>query len=405
MGSLFSYLIKDQGGNTTKGVIEADSKEKLIEHFHQKGCIIFSIEETKKNKKLRKKRRVKIDDLVIFSRQLTTLIESGIPAVEALAILIEQVEQAYFKEVIGSVLRQVKEGAALSAALASHKDVFPDIYLSMVEAAEVSGNLPEILNRLSIYLEKSSALRKKVISALYYPAVIVLMALAITSFLIFKVIPTFKEIFAALGGVLPLPTRILIAVSDMVRQPVVIVGALVLIFGGGFFLKTYLKKPNGKRNFHKFLLRLPVFGDLIKKMSIAKFSRTFSTLVRSGVPILKSLEIVAKTSGNTVIEDAVIESKQAIQDGQPISVPLEKTGVFPPMVTRMISVGEKSGRLEDMLSKVAQFYEEQTDALVAGLSSLIEPIVIAFLGVVVGGIVVSLFLPIIKITQYIGGVH
>ena len=405
MANLFSYLIKDREGNTAKGVIEAESKEKLIEHFHQQGCIIFSIEEARKDKKLKKRRRVKTDDLVIFSRQFTTLIESGIPAVEALAILVEQVEQAYFKEVIGSVLRQVKEGVALSAALASHKDVFPDIYLSMVSAAEISGNLPEILNRLSIYLEKSSALRKKVISALYYPAVIVLMAIAITSFLVFKVIPTFKEIFATLGGILPLPTRILIKVSDLVRQPAVIMISFALIFGGSIFIKSYLKKPSGKRNFHKFILKLPVFGDLIRKMSIAKFSRTLSTLVRSGVPILKSLEIVAKTSGNTVIEDAVIESKQAIQDGQPISTPLEKTGVFPPMVTRMISVGEKSGRLEEMLSKIAQFYEEQTDAMVAGLSSLIEPIVIAFLGVVVGGIVISLFLPIIKITQYIGGVH
>ncbi|MBU1112272.1 MAG: type II secretion system F family protein [Candidatus Omnitrophica bacterium] len=405
MANPFSYIIKDQEGKTTKGVIEAESKEKLIEHFHKQGCLIFSIEEAKKAKKPKRKRRVKTDDLVIFSRQFTTLIESGIPAVECLAILTEQVEQAYFKEVISSVLRQVKEGAALSASLANHKDVFPDIYLSMVEAAEVSGNLPEILNRVSIYLEKSSALKKKVISALYYPIVIVFMAIAITSFLIFKVIPTFKEIFSALGGALPLPTQILIKVSDLVRQPVVIITFPVLIFGGSVIFKNYIKNPKGKRRFHRFILKLPVFGDLIRKISIAKFSRTFSTLVRSGVPILKCLEIVAKTSGNTVIEDAVMESKQAIQDGQPISIPLEKTGVFPPMVTRMVSIGEKSGRLEEMLSKIAQFYEEQTDAMVAGLSSLIEPIVIAFLGVIVGGIVISLFLPIIKITQYIGGVH
>ncbi|MCF7908116.1 MAG: type II secretion system F family protein [Candidatus Omnitrophica bacterium] len=402
---LFSYIVKDKEGKTTKGVIEAESKQKLIEHFHGQESIIFSIEETKEKARKKRKGKIKTDDLVIFSRQFTTLIESGIPVVECLGILGEQTEQAYFKEVIWAILREVKEGTSLSASLSGHKDVFPDIYLSMVEAAEASGNLPEILDRVSFYLEKSSALRKKVISALYYPVIIVLMAIAITSFLIFKVIPTFKEIFSALGGVLPLPTRILISFSDLARKPTSILGLLIILGGGGMLFTRYIKTPKGKRNFHKFILRLPVFGNLARKLAIAKFSRTFSTLVRSGVPILKCLEIVAKTSGNVVIEEAVMESRTAIQEGQPISFPLEKTGVFPPMVTRMISVGEKSGRLEEMLSKIAQFYEEQTDAMVAGLSSLIEPIVIGFLGIVVGGIVVSLFLPIIKITQYIGGVH
>lgn len=402
---LFSYIIKDKEGKTTKGVIEAESKQKLVEHFHSQDVIIFSIEETKEKTRKKRKGKVKTDDLVVFSRQFTTLIESGIPVVECLAILSEQTTQAYFKEVIGAILREVKEGAALSASLSRHKDVFPDIYLSMVEAAEASGNLPEILDRVSVYLEKSSALRKKVISALYYPAIIVLMAIAITSFLIFKVIPTFKEIFTALGGVLPLPTRLLISFSALIRKPTSVL-SLLLIFGvSGTFFARYIKTPKGKRNFHKLILRLPVFGNLARKMAIAKFSRTFSTLVRSGVPILKCLDIVAKTSGNVVVEEAVMESRKSIQEGQPISFPLEKTGVFPPMVTRMISVGEKSGRLEEMLTKIAQFYEEQTDAMVAGLSSLIEPIVIGFLGIVVGGIVVSLFLPIIKITQYIGGVH
>ncbi len=402
---LFSYIIKDSQKKTLKGVIEAESEGKLIEHFHAQGAIIFSIKETKKESKKLKGRKVKIEDLVVFSRQFTTLIESGIPVVECLAILGEQTESAYFKEVVGAVLREVQEGASLSAALSKHREVFPDIYLSMVEAAEVSGNLPEILDRVSVYLEKSNALRKKVISALYYPAVIVLMAIAITSFLIFKVIPTFKEIFSALGGALPLPTQILIKFSDLVRKPVTFIGLIIFVLVSGVVFKNYIKKPKGRRNFHKFILKIPVFGDLARRIAIAKFSRTFSTLVKSGVPILKCLEIVARTSGNAVIEEAVVESKQSIQDGEPISLPLEKTGVFPPMVTRMISVGEKSGRLEEMLTKIAQFYEQQTDAMVAGLSSLIEPVVIGFLGIVVGGIVVSLFLPIIKITQYIGGVH
>ena len=215
----FIYNIKDSEGKATKGVLEAESKQKLIEHFHAQGAIIFSVEEAKSEVKKRKGRKVKTDELVVFSRQFTTLIESGIPVVECLGILTEQVEQAYFKQAIGDILREVKEGSALSSALSKYRDIFPDIYLSMVEAAEASGNLPEILDRVSIYLEKSSALRKKVMSALYYPAVIVLMAIAITSFLVFKVIPTFKEIFIALGGALPLPTRLLIQMGTPSTVP------------------------------------------------------------------------------------------------------------------------------------------------------------------------------------------
>lgn len=400
---LFSYNIKSKAGKIEKGVIEAESKDKLIEHFQEQDCMIFSLEETKKKRKINVGGRVKTDDLVVFSRQFTTLIESGIPVVECLAITEQQVENIYFKGVISLILKDVREGSALSDSLSKHKGVFPDIYLSMVEAAEASGNLPEILDRVSVYLEKSSALRKKVISALYYPIVIILMAIGITSFLIFKVIPTFKEIFDTLGGVLPLPTRVLISISDVLTTKESMI--TVFIFGvvSFFSLKKYISTPKGKKQYHMFLLKLPVLGNLVRKISIAKFSRTFATLVRSGVPIIKCLEIVAKTSGNKVIEDAVIEAKVAIQEGQPISTPLEATGVFPPMVTKMISIGEQSGRLEGMLSKIAQFYEEQTDAMVSGLSSLIEPLVIAFLGVIVGGIVVALFLPIIKITQYIGG--
>lgn len=402
----FYYVVKNKEGQVLKGTIEVESQPELIESFHAKNYIIFSVKEVKKSRKRNiATKRIKSDDLVIFSRQFTTLIESGIPVVECLGILEEQTENVSFKRVITLVLKDVREGAALSDSLAKHKNAFPDIYLSMVEAAEVSGNLPEILERVSVYLEKTSALKKKVASALYYPAIIILMAIAITIFLMFKVIPTFKEIFATLGGQLPLPTQILIGISDILRRPESILSTIIIMVVGSFSAKKYISKPTGRRKYHQLLLKLPVIGDLVRKMSIAKFARTFATLIRSGVTIIKCLDIVAKTSGNQIIEDAVVKSKTAIQEGQPISVPLEATGVFPPMVTKMISIGEKSGRLEDMLSKIAQFYEEQTDAMVAGLSSLIEPIVIAFLGVVVGGIVVSLFLPIIKITQYIGGTH
>ncbi|HIE35762.1 MAG TPA: type II secretion system F family protein [Candidatus Omnitrophica bacterium] len=397
---LFSYTVRNKEGKILKGVLEAESKEKAVEYFHKEECIILSLKETKRKIKVSKKGKVKVDDLVVFSRQFTTLIESGIPAVEALDILKDQIEKPCFKEVLGLILKDVKEGASLSSALSKHPKVFPEIYLSMVKAAEASGNLAEILNRVSVYLEKSNALRKKIISSLYYPVIIVLMATGITGFLIFKVIPTFKGIFDILGGDLPLPTQILISFSDMVRKNAILV--IVLLGGILFLLRHFIRTPKGKYTYHKFLLKLPIIGDLIKKIAIAKFSRTFSTLVRSGVSIVRCLEIVGKTSGNKIIEDALVEAKKSIQEGQPISVPLEKTGIFPPMVVKMISVGERSGRLEEMLSKIAQFYEEQTDAMIAGLSSLIEPIIIVFLGVIIGGIVVSLFLPIIKITQFLG---
>jgi type IV pilus assembly protein PilC len=398
----FSYTAKDKEGRVLKGSIEAESKDALLEHLQSKDFIVLSIDKQKKAKV--KKGKVNIDDLVVFSRQLTTLIESGIPAVEALGILEDQIENTFFKGVISSVLGDVKEGTSFSKALTKYPRVFPDIYLSMVEAAEISGNLPEVLNRVSVYLEKSSALRKKVKSALYYPAAIVIMAIVITGFLMFKVIPTFKQIFASLGGALPLPTQILITVSDALTKKETLIGIILILFLGGIGLKKYLNTPKGKLNFHRFILKLPLVGELIRKVALANFARTFATLMRSGVSIVQGLDIVARTSGNKVIEEAVLKSKKFIQQGQPIYLPLEESGVFPPMVVKMIAVGERSGRLEGMLLKIAQFYEEQTDAMVAGLSSLIEPVIIVFLGVVVGGIVVALFLPILKITQYLGGV-
>jgi type IV pilus assembly protein PilC len=398
----FSYSVKNKEGRVVKGVVDAESKEKLVEYLQKEGYIIFSVSPTQKRTKSLIQRGIKSEDLVVFSRQFTTLIESGIPVVECLEILRSQVDNAALKGVLNFVLKDVKEGASLSSAFAKHPKAFPEIYISMVEAGEVSGNLPEILNRISIYLEKSSTLRKKIISAMYYPAIVVLMAISITSFLILRVIPTFKNIFETLGGKLPLPTQLLIAASAFLSKKenmLIILVVLVIIL---FLFFRYISTEKGKRHYHRLLLKLPVLGGLVKKIAIARFSRTFSTLIKSGVPIIKCLEIVGKTSGNKIIEDAIIKSKKFIQEGQTISVPLEETGIFPPMVVRMISIGEKSGRLEEMLSKVAQFYEEQTDAMVAGLSSLIEPIIIVFLGVIVGSIVISLFLPIIQITQYLG---
>ncbi|OQX81329.1 MAG: hypothetical protein B6D56_02620 [Candidatus Omnitrophica bacterium 4484_70.1] len=395
---LFYYTVKNREGKIIKGNIEAPSKEKALEYLHTQGNIVLSLQE-KKIKVYSLKEKVKVDELVVFSRQLTTLIESGIPIVGALEVLAEQANSPSFKRVLVSVVKDLKEGVSLATSLSKHPRVFSELYVSMVEAAETSGSLPQILDRLSVYLEKMSALRKKVVSSLTYPAVVITMAIAITSFLIFKVVPTFKEIFATLGGKLPLPTQILINFADFLKKYLlVILGIMGLSF---FILKKYINTRGGKRRYHRFLLNLPVIGDIVRKVAIAKFSRTFATLVRSGVPITNSLEIVGKTSGNKIIEEAVIKAKKLVQEGVPISKPLEESKVFPPMVIKMISVGEKSGKLEEMLSKIAQFYEEQTDSAISSLSSLIEPLVIAFLGIVIGAIVIALFLPIIKVTQLV----
>jgi len=396
---IFSYNVKTNTGKIIKGTLEAESEDKALERLHSEGDTVLHLKECKVKQQV-KKSKVKAEDIVIFTRQLTTLIESSISVVNSLDILSQQVGGLYFRSVIIGVLKDLKEGASFAKSLAKYPKVFPEIYTSMVEAAEASGNLPQILDRLSIYIEKADALKRKVKSSLTYPVAVIFMAAGITSFLMFKIVPTFKNIFDSLGGTLPLPTQILINISDVLKDHILFI--LAGLFLGFIGLKKYINTSKGKKNYHRLLINLPIFGEIIRKVSIAKFARTFSTLVKSGVSVTTALDIVGKTSGNKIIEEAVVKAKVSVQDGIPISQPLEESGIFPPMVVKMIAVGEKSGKLEEMLSKIAQFYEDQTDTAVSGLTSLIEPIVIAFLGIVVGGIVVALFLPIIKITQLVG---
>ena len=395
----FEYKVSAKDGRIVKGSVEEISKEKVSSLLHSKGMVIISIKKVKKSSSKAVRSKVKADEVVIFSRQLTTLIESGIPLVQALEILAEQVKSPYFHQVITGIFNDIKEGSPFNVALSKYPRIFSEFYISMISAGEASGKLSDILNRVSVYIEESLSLQRKIRASLAYPAVVVSMAILITSFLILKVVPTFKGIFASLGGVLPLPTRILIGVSDAARHNFFyFIGVLTFLIVG---IKKIIATPKGRKKLDKTLLSLPVFGDLITKIAVAKFCRTFSTLITSGVPILNSLDIVAKTSGNKMVEETVIETKKFVQQGEPISEPLSRSGVFPPMVVRMIAVGEKTGKLEDMLAKIAQFYEDEVNTAVSGLTSMIEPLIIAFLGIVVGSIVVSIFLPIIKITQLI----
>ncbi|MBI4845255.1 MAG: type II secretion system F family protein [Candidatus Omnitrophica bacterium] len=399
--ALFKYVAKDEEGNAVNDVIEAKDEIVALDMLRVKNLIIISINEVKQQKgAVSSSKKIKSDELVIFSRQLATMVNAGIPLVQSLDILSEQMESMVFRQMITAVRQDVEAGASLSAALEKHPKVFGVLYTNMVKAGETSGMLDDILDRLAGYLEKSNQLQRKVKSAMVYPAVVTVMAFGITLVLLLKVIPTFKEIFATLGGTLPMPTQILISISDGLRHYFMFAVIVVGIFC--FLMMKLVQTPKGRQQFDQLKLNVPVFGPLIKKVAVARFSRTLSTLIRSGVPILGALEIVGKTSGNVIIEMAVDKARVGIREGESIAQPLSKSNAFPPMVTRMISVGEESGELEKMLTKIADFYEDQVDAAVSGLTSLIEPLIIAFLGIVVGSIVIAMFLPIFKITELIG---
>lgn len=397
--STFKYLAKESTGKTVSGILDYSDRSLLIEALRKKGLVIISIEETKKRKTAGSGKRVKLEEIVIFSRQLATMVDSGIPLVQAMDILSDQIDDPSFKNIVATVRDDIETGSSLSDALSKHPNVFSPLYINMVKAGESSGALDDILDRLASYLEKTNALQRKVKSSLIYPAVVVSMAILITLVMLLKVIPTFKGIFGMLGGTLPLPTRILIFISDTLRDMFLYVAVAFSTFI--FLIKKSLKTVKGRAIFDRMILRLPILGTLFRKVAVAKFTRTLATLVKSGVPILVSLEIVGRTAGNSVIEKALEDVRTSIKEGENIADPLAKSGVFPPMVVRMVSVGEQTGELEKMLGKIADFYDDQVDAAVSGLTSLIEPLIIGFLGIVIGGIVIAMFLPVFKMTELI----
>ncbi|MFA5100117.1 MAG: type II secretion system F family protein [Candidatus Omnitrophota bacterium] len=398
--SVFQYSAKDMNGRTVVGVVEAPGENEATAILQNKSYIVLSLKQVKAKALAASGQKIKLDDLVVFSRQLATMIDAGIPLVQALSILSEQVENKGLKAVVLTVRQDIEAGMSFCDALAKHPHVFSELFINMSRAGEASGMLDEVLDRLASYLEKSASLQRKVNSSLVYPAVVISMAFLITAVLLIKVVPTFKGIFDMLGGQLPLPTQILIMISDVVRKYFFL--AIVAMGAIGYAFKWYISTPKGAYKFDAFQLKVPVLGTLFQKVAVAKFSRTFSTLVRSGVSVLNALDIVGKTSGNKVVEEAISECRVAVRDGEPIATPLQRSKVFPPLVCRMIGVGEQTGQLEKMLTKIADFYDDQVDAAVAGMTSLIEPLVIALLGILIGGIVIALFLPIFKITELIG---
>lgn len=402
----YKYVTKTQDGKTVSGAMESADRQGVVAELREKDLIIVSISESLPGFKLSSlsfggKKKIKLEDLVIFSRQLATMVDAGIPLVGALDILGEQMDNKTFGAIIINIRNDVETGSSLSDAIAKHKDVFSALFVNMVKAGESSGMLDEILDRLAAYLEKTSALQHKVKGALVYPAVVSGMALAITLLMLLKVIPVFKGIFEGLGSKLPTPTMVLIKISDFM-QNYFIVGIMIIV-GIAIFVGRYIKTEKGRLRVDSILLNMPIFGILFRKVAISKFTRTLSTLIKSGVPILSALEIVGKTAGNKMVEAAIDRVRSNVREGENIAEPLARSKIFPPMVTRMVSVGEQSGELEKMLSKIADFYDEQVDSAVSSLTSLMEPLIIAFLGIVIGSIVICMFLPIFKLSSLVSG--
>lgn len=406
----FTYRAKTSAGLVMEGVLDADEQKSAVDKLRSQKLVVLEINEktiSPVDKILaalglggKKKGKVTSKDLVIFSRQLSTLVSAGVPIVQSLGILESQAENPAFKEVLAGVKSDIESGLSISDALKKHPEAFPELYTSMVKAGELGGILDTILERLTSYLESSEALKAKVKSAMMYPAIVLSICGIVTVFLMIFVIPTFKNIFAGFGAELPMPTQMLIDVSDAMKSRwYVIVAAPYVAYKA--FLKIYAT-PKGQRYIDAKTLDVPVFGPILKKVAVARFTRTLGTLIKSGVPIMQALETVASTAGNVVIAEAVMNTRESIREGGHLSDPLKKSGIFPNMVTSMISVGEETGALDIMLNKIADFYDQEVDTAVKGLTSLIEPIVIVVMGIVIGTIVICMFLPMFGMGELAG---
>ena len=369
------------------------SRDEVVAQLRRQRLNVVKIDEAAQaaNKK-KSSGKISMRDVVIFTRQFSTMINAGLPLVQALDILAKQSENKALKDVTRAVVFDVESGHTVADALKKHPKAFSDLYVNMVAAGEAGGILDTILMRLATFMEKNDALVRKVKGAMIYPGVITsVAAIAIVVLLVF-VIPVFEKMFASVGLALPLPTRVVIGMSQFLQHFwwAVIAGIFALVWS----MKKYYATPDGKLAIDKLMLKAPVLGDVLRKSAVSRFTRTLGTLIGSGVSILDGLEITAKTAGNRVIQDAIMESRTSIAGGETISAPLQKSAVFPPMVISMIAVGEQTGGLDEMLSKIADFYDEEVDAAVSGLLALMEPVMIVFLGVVVGGMVVAMYLPI-----------
>ena len=340
-------------------------------------------------------------DLVIFTRQFSTMIDAGLPLVQGLNILGEQTENKTFRNMLKQITKDVEGGSTLADALGKHSKVFDNLFVNLVAAGEVGGILDTILQRLAAYIEKAEKLKSQIKGAMTYPIVVVGIAVIVIAVIMIFVIPVFQDMFSSFGKALPVPTQVVVAMSNFIKGNIhyMIGGLIVFVWA----LRRYRKTVSGKRNIDSLLLKLPIFGELIKKVAVARFTRTLGTMVSSGVPILDALEITAKTAGNVIVEEVIFDARSSIAEGQTIAEPLSETDIFPGMVTQMISVGESTGALDAMLEKIADFYDDEVDATVSAMTSMLEPLLMLFLGGSIGGLVVAMYLPIFQMAAAMGG--
>ncbi|MEX2530471.1 MAG: type II secretion system F family protein [Gemmatimonadota bacterium] len=397
----FTYSARPAtGGDIRSGEIELASKDEVASYLHRQKLIPVAIREKERSISINLGKGVGTRDIVIFTRQFATMINAGLPLVQCLEILSEQTDNETLGKTVREVLYDVESGNTLADSLDKHPKVFTKLYVNMVAAGEAGGILDTILLRLATFLEKNDALVRKIKGAMIYPIVITVVAAAAVAILLIFVIPTFQQMFASAGVPLPLPTQIVIAMSGFMQAYWWAV--LVAIALGVVAFRQFYKSDTGEAVVDRALLNFPILGDMLRKAAVARFTRTLGTLVSSGVSILEGLEITAKTAGNRVIHDAVMGSRSSIAGGETISAPLKKSGVFPPMVVQMINVGEQTGGLDEMLTKIADFYDEEVDAAVSALLSALEPVMIVVLGVVVGGMIVAMYLPIFDMISAVG---
>ncbi len=400
--AVYAYAAKTPDGKKVDGVIRAADKSAAQAELKKKNLQVSSLTEQKQAKAGGlfgpPRPRVKQKDIAVMTRQLSTMISAGIPLLESMEILHEQASDPGFKLALDKIIERVRAGSDFSTALAEHPRLFTRIYVNMIKAGEASGQLDVILQRLADYMENVEELKREIKAAMTYPIISLCLILTITIGLVVGIVPKFKMIFDQMEiKDMPLPTEILMAISTAMRQHFLVVAGVLTAVVIAFMF--YKRTKIGTRHWHWFLLHVPIFGVLFRKVAISRFSRTFATLIQSGVPMLGALDIVAATAGNVLVEEAVLKAKDAVSKGETLGDPLAATKVFPPMVTRMVSIGEKTGALEKLLMKISEFYDQEVRATVKALTSLIEPLLIAMMGAIVGGIVLAIFLPIIKIQQ------
>ena len=401
--AVFEYKARTRHGEVLEDKMEGNDTASVVSNLRQQGLLVIDVKEQSVGQKdiLEPFKRVTADDVVIFTRQFSTMINAGLPVVRSLNILSEQATNKKFEDVIVNVREDVEAGLSLSDALEKHPKVFNRLYVEMVRAGEVGGILDGVLLRIADQLEGDQELRRKVKSAMTYPTVVLIMAVLAAAVMLIFIVPIFAQMFEDLGGTLPLPTRIAMGLSDILTG----IGGLfvgALLIGGTYFFFKWKTTEQGRKVWDPVVLKIPAkIGEVVQKVALARFARTFGTLSSAGVPILQALEITANSSGNYVIENALLKSRDSIRQGTPIYTPLEDEPVFPPMVTRMIAVGEETGDLDGMLSKIGDFYESEVDATIKSLTSIIEPLMIVVVGGIVGGIIIAMYLPMFQIFELI----